>query len=85
MSACWASAGDNAYLEHEGVGGDANMKGIGLRPALPLLLALLGAAVVREQLEGRAPLLELDLPVQHDAGGYDDQMRTPHSPAAQES
>ncbi len=47
---------------------------------MALGLALLGAAVVRQQLEGRAPLLALHLPIQHHAGGYDDQMRAPHSP-----
>lgn len=42
------------------------MEGVGLAPAMPLHLALLGAAKVGQQLEGRAPLLELHLPVEHD-------------------
>lgn len=37
------------------------MKGVGLGPALPLRLAFLGTAEVGQQLERRAPLLELHL------------------------
>ena len=54
------------YLEDKGVGGDTDVEGVWLAPAVPLDLALLGAAKVGEQLEGGAPLLELHLPVQHD-------------------
>lgn len=42
------------------------MEGVGLAPAMPLDLALLGRAKVGEQLEGWAPLFELHLPVEHD-------------------
>ncbi len=42
------------------------MEGIGLGPALPLEpCRSLSAAIVRQQLEGRTPLLELHLPIQH--------------------
>ena len=71
-------------LEDEGVGGDADVEGVGLGPALALGLALLGAAIVRQQLEGRAPLLALHLPVQHHAGRHHYQVRAPHSPVTRE-
>lgn len=69
------------HLKNEGVGGDAHMEGIGLGPALALLLPLLGAAIVGEELEGGAPLLELHLPIQHHAGGDHYEMRAPDTPA----
>ena len=57
------------------------MESVGLAPAVALGLALLGAAKVGEQLESRAPLLELHLPVQHDRCGDHDQVGTPITPA----
>ena len=30
-------------------------------------------------LEGGTPLLDLHLPVEHDGGGYDDEVRAPHT------
>jgi hypothetical protein len=51
-----------------------------LGPALALELALLGGAVVGEQLEGRAPLHELHLPIQHHRRGHHDQVRAPDAP-----
>lgn len=57
------------------------MEGVGLGPTLPLELALLHGAVVGEQLEGGAPLLELHLPVQHHRGGHHYEVRTPDAPA----
>ena len=50
------------------VGGDADVEAVGLAPPRSLQLALLGRAEVGEQLEGRAPLLELHLPVQRQVG-----------------
>ena len=44
-----------------------------------LSLSLLERAEVGENLDGWTPLLELHLPVQHDAGRYDDQVRPPHA------
>lgn len=57
------------------------MEGVRLGPALSLFLPLLGTPIVGEQLEGRAPFLELHLPIQHHACGHDDEVRTPHPPA----
>jgi hypothetical protein len=54
-------------LKSEGVRGDAHVKAARARPPFALELALLGGAVIGEQLERRAPLLELHLPVEHDA------------------
>jgi hypothetical protein len=45
------------------------MEGVRLAPALALSLALLSTAIVGQQLEGGAPLLELHLPVQHYTAG----------------
>ncbi len=42
-----------------------------------LLLPLLEGAKVREDLEGWTPFLQLVLPVEHDRGGYDDQVWAP--------
>lgn len=56
------------------------MEGVGLGPALALGRPLLDAAIVGEQLEGGAPLLELHLPVQHDRGWHHHQVRTPVTP-----
>ena len=53
------------------------MEGIGLGPAVALGLALLGRAVVGQQLEGGRPLLKLHLPVQHDRCRHDNQVRPP--------
>ena len=46
-------------LDDELVASDADVEGVRLRPADPLQLPLLLRAVVREDLEGRAPLLQL--------------------------
>src|SRR5512140_2614161 len=64
-------------LEDHLIGGDADIPHVVVRPALPFSLALLLVAVVSKDLEARAPFLELHLPVQHDAGRDDHQMRTP--------
>lgn len=45
-----------------------------------LLFPLLEGAKVGEDLEGRAPLLELKLPVQHHRGGHYDQVGAPVAP-----
>ena len=68
-------------LQRERVRRDADVERVGLRPALALELALLGGAVVRQQLERGAPLLELHLPVEHHAGGHHHQARAPVAPA----
>ena len=52
---------------------------------MPLQLALLGAAVVGQQLEGRAPLLELHFPVQHDRSWDHNEVRPPVTPVHQAS
>lgn len=57
------------------------MESIGLGPALPFELPLLGRAVVGQQLESRAPLLALHLPVQHHRGGNHNQVWPPDTPA----
>ncbi len=64
-------------LEHHLVRGDADIPDVVVGPALSLALAFLLVAVVREDLEAGAPLLEFHLPVEHDAGRDDDQMRSP--------
>jgi len=46
-------------------------------PPASLLLALLLRAVVGDDLEAGKELLELHGPIEHDAGGYDDEVRTP--------
>ena len=69
------------HLEDEGVGGNADMEGIGLGPALPLEPPLTGTAIVGQQLEGWAPLFELHLPVEHDRGGDNHKVRSPIAPA----
>lgn len=56
---------DLGVLQHQRVGGDAHVKCVCLGPPLPLGLALLGCAVVGQQLEAGGPLLELHLPVEH--------------------
>ena len=76
-----AGSAGRARLQDQGVGGDADVEGVGLGPSLPLPLPLLGAAVVGEQLEGRAPLFEFHLPVEHHAGGHHDEVGAPHPPA----
>lgn len=45
-----------------------------------LLLSLFEGAKVGEDFEGWAPLLQLQFPIEHDRGGYDDQVRTPVTP-----
>lgn len=45
-----------------------------------LLLSLFEGAKVSEDFEGRAPLLQLQFPIEHDGGGYDDQVRPPVAP-----
>lgn len=45
---------------------------------LSLLSSFLGGAEVGEDLERRAPLLELDFPVEDDRGRNDDEVRTPN-------
>jgi hypothetical protein len=57
------------------------VEGVGLGPALALGLALLGTAIVGQQLEGGAPFLALHLPIQHHTRGHHYQVRAPHSPA----
>ncbi len=57
------------------------MEGVGLGPALALRFALLGCAIVREQLERRAPLLALHLPVQHHTRGHHYQVGAPYAPS----
>ncbi len=81
LPAAGRGGGGRARLQHERVGRDADVERVGLGPALALGLALLGAAEVGEQLEGRAPLLALHLPVQHHARRHHDQVRAPHAPA----
>ena len=71
-------------LRDEVVRRDAHVEGVGLRPPEALLLALLLRAVVREDLEARAPHLELALPVEHDARRHHDQMRPPDTVLARE-
>ena len=63
--------------QDEGVARDTHVETVGLGPPLPLGLALPGASVVGEDLERRAPLLELHLPVQHHGGRHDDQVWAP--------
>ena len=46
---------------------------------LSLELAFLLVAVVGEDLEGRTPLLQLHLPVEHDTGGHNDKVGTPYA------
>ena len=58
---------------------DAHMPVVSAEPTLALLGTLLSAAVVREDFEARRPFLELHLPVEHDTGGHDDEMRSPDS------
>ena len=50
---------DGCIDDGELVGGDANMEGVRFGPPRPLQLSLLGATVVREDLEGGAPTLQL--------------------------
>lgn len=76
---------EETHREDEVVGGDADVKGVGLGPALPLERAFPGAAVVGQQLKGGAPLLALHFPVQHHAGRYHHQVGAPHPPAMQEA
>ena len=64
-------------LKDEGVSGNAHVEAVKLGPTLPLLVALLGRAVVREDFECRAPLLEFHLPIQHHGRGNDDEVRAP--------
>ena len=61
------------------------MERIRLRPALTLPLTLFGAAIVSKKLEGRTPLLELDLPVQHHTGRDNNQVWPPHAPVMHRS
>ena len=65
-------------LQHEFVRGDADVKGVDLRPALTFELPFFHRAVVGQNLERGTPFLELQLPVEHHTGGNDDQMWTPH-------
>ena len=58
---------------------DANVEGVELRPARPQLLPVLRAAVVRQNLEGRAKLLDLHLPVHEARRRHDDQVRAPNT------
>lgn len=44
-----------------------------------LLLPLFRGAVVGEDLESRAPLLQLHLPIEHHAGGHHNQVGAPHT------
>ena len=66
-------------LDDQLVGSNTNMECICLGPASSLHLPFLLIPIVRKDLEGWTPLLELHLPVQHDAGGYDNEVRAPHT------
>ena len=48
-----------------------------LGPHLAFEAALLLRPIVGEDLEGRAPTLQLHLPVEHHAGGHDDEVGAP--------
>ena len=65
-------------LNDELVRGNTNMECIRLGPAVSLLPTFLQRSVISEDLESGAPFLDLHLPVQHDAGRYYDEMRTPN-------
>jgi len=65
-------------LQDQFVTSDDYMHRVGFGPAQPLGLALLDAAVVVDNLEGRTPLLDLHLPLVHDGGRHHDQVRTPN-------
>lgn len=64
-------------LQHQLVGCDTHMEGIGLGPALPLELPLFLGSIVSKDFKAGAPTFQLHLPVQHHAGGDNDQMGTP--------
>lgn len=65
-------------LQDQFLTSDDYMHRVGFGPAQALGLALLDAALVVDDLEGRTPLLDLHFPLVHDCGGHHDQMRTPN-------
>jgi hypothetical protein len=73
------SSEGKVVLNHQLVGGDANVEGILLAPTMSLNFPLFLGAKVSKDLESWTPLLELHFPV-HDDGGWDDnEMRSPDS------
>ena len=64
-------------LDDKLVRSDADVEGVFLRPALSLHLSLFLRPEVGQDLQGRAPTLELHLPVDNDGGGHNDEVRTP--------
>jgi hypothetical protein len=58
--------------------GDTNMPCILLIPAFPFQLTLFGVAVVGQNFETWSPLFEFHFPIENDAGGNNDEMRTPY-------
>ena len=74
-------ASKNRMVSHGNlVAGYADVEAVELRPALSLLFSLLCRPKVIHYLEGRAPPLELYLPVHQNTGGYYHQVRPPYSP-----
>lgn len=61
------------------VAGDTDVEAVQFRPSLSFGFPFLGRTEVRHDLEGRAPPLELNLPVHQDGSGHNHQVRTPYS------
>lgn len=70
---------DRRVLESERVRGYADVEMILVAPPSPELLSAFWVAVVAKDFETWKELLELHFPIQDNARGDDDQMRTPYS------
>lgn len=66
----------------EGIRGDADVEVGLIVPALSEFLPTLGGTVIGEDLEARKKLLELHFPVQENAGGHDNEVRSPYTAVA---
>ncbi len=66
------------------VGSDADVEGMGVRPALPLRSALLWGSIIRHGFEPRQEAFEFHFPIQKDARWNDDQMGSPNALGASE-
>ena len=69
-------------LNDQLVGCDTHVKRIVFGPSLPLHFSFFLRSKVGQNLEGRAPSLELHLPVDNQSGWYDNQMRSPNTSIA---
>lgn len=71
-------------LQNQFITGDDDVHSVGFGPAQPLGLALLDAALLVDDFEGRTPLFDFHLPLVHDGGRHHDQVRAPDALCARQ-